>query len=883
MATNTWQSNSAGNWSNSANWSAGHAPLSNEDVVFGASHSGNCTIDIVTVNINSLDASAFAGSITNTTATTVNITGKCIWSTGGFVFGSGSTWNVGSDFGCTTTGETGTCDGHGATVNLTGGYLYSFNSLAATTPYPIINIPVGTTVKVPGTGSEGFWGQFVMHINGTLAIGEAVAAHDQGVSDPCDFYISSTGSIINNPDLGNIANNDLHFSYFSRILQQSGTVDCGTFSIYYPQVGYYIAPSVYRSPIISIAAYAPAGVATLSNLIWAVGTTTFTADGTPVTGGVNSSIIVDTQHAAPITWGCTFPAGALVQFGHTHVNWTLTGATITMTDQGGILEFTNATDFVPSATKMGALKFSGGSVVLGGPLICTRLAITGGKFSPNGYNITVDNDIVINGNLIVSGGLNGSTITYGGSFQAVGTSGSRVNLQATGAWSLVSTGANPESAKALYTANADYTDFAYCSASGLTIQAVNCTNGGNNSGINFAASGGTRQSTSVLCAVSSSASGTTATIELSILSGLVAVYENGTQVCGATNVSSYSVGTVGIRSYYDGSYQNCALNIFQAVSAGSVPSVPLNLSVSTIGVATWHRSVGGVTSYTLQRSPQGANTWTTVYTGNNVTFSDSISGLVGNYSYQISATNVNGTSLYSSVYTVNYPLPNGGTKLLSASNQYYTVTNPFANNSAFSASAWFTSVFPNALQQYTGPFGTANTTAFNQGFGAYFDGSVAQNLLCWIQAYNGTFVTLPNPNGNQDWYDKWHHVVMTWDGTTLKAYLDNVAGTPQAYSSSVTEGTNFTLGANYPGTFYLAPSMLLANVRIWSRALTSTEVTSLYNSGHSQTYLNLTGTLLNNLLASWDFTSASTLTTDSTTNSRTLTNNGAATYVAGPS
>lgn len=78
----------------------------------------------------------------------------------------------------------------------------------------------------------------------------------------------------------------------------------------------------------------------------------------------------------------------------------------------------------------------------------------------------------------------------------------------------------------------------------------------------------------------------------------------------------------------------------------------------------------------------------------------------------------------------------------------------------------------------------------------------------------------------------WHMLTYTYDGTTLRGYVDGVqqATVAASGSGSLTVGNSFTVGA-YSGGASGHPSSYVDEGGIWSRALTSTEITSLYNGG----------------------------------------------------
>jgi len=94
-----------------------------------------------------------------------------------------------------------------------------------------------------------------------------------------------------------------------------------------------------------------------------------------------------------------------------------------------------------------------------------------------------------------------------------------------------------------------------------------------------------------------------------------------------------------------------------------------------------------------------------------------------------------------------------------------------------------------------------------------------------------------NGGGTNLSQNAWHHVVATWDGSYIKRYVDGSAyGTDLSVSGSLKGATEpLTIGNDTYGiNRYLAGN--IDEVGIWSRALTSTEVTELYNGGAGLQY-----------------------------------------------
>lgn len=87
----------------------------------------------------------------------------------------------------------------------------------------------------------------------------------------------------------------------------------------------------------------------------------------------------------------------------------------------------------------------------------------------------------------------------------------------------------------------------------------------------------------------------------------------------------------------------------------------------------------------------------------------------------------------------------------------------------------------------------------------------------------------------------WHHLVYTYDGTTMKGYYDGTEVVSQALSGNGASGTGdgFSIGSNNRGggqEWYGYASAYIDEVGVWTRALTGAEVTSLYNGGAGFAY-----------------------------------------------
>ena len=120
---------------------------------------------------------------------------------------------------------------------------------------------------------------------------------------------------------------------------------------------------------------------------------------------------------------------------------------------------------------------------------------------------------------------------------------------------------------------------------------------------------------------------------------------------------------------------------------------------------------------------------------------------------------------------------------------------------------------------------------------------------------------------------QWYFVVGTYDGTNQKIYVNAIASGSSTSSAPIAGAAPFTIGErNYTG-FNNFVNGSISGVGFWSRALSSTEITTLYNEGIGLTYSGIVSAgLTTNLNSYWALNQVS-VTADSA-GSNTLTNNG---------
>lgn len=337
------------------------------------------------------------------------------------------------------------------------------------------------------------------------------------------------------------------------------------------------------------------------------------------------------------------------------------------------------------------------------------------------------------------------------------------------------------------------------------------------------------------------ASGNTVTSNSATITGL----SQGTQYfyrVEATNSGGTVLGTIG-------TFTTFGPPIISFVSAVQITSTSAGIQYAmnpniTVGSATSY-IIYGLTSTSMTNQVAGFT-----YSGTNSAYDIiPINGLSPNtqYFYQIFAINSNGTS-QSSIFnfTTNPPLSaiadynfNNtrlnilGTEPFSTANTTFTVDrNSVANNALYildsstgttatissiptgnqsrTISFWY-KVSSNVANSAIFSYGSAST---NQTFGMYIQGTGRPTF----QAYgtdqifgNGTFAA-----------NNWHHIVLTYDGTNVRIYMNGVLADTMPYSLN-TGSSSIKFGNN-------SAILSVDDLKIYGEAISQENVTSLYNT-----------------------------------------------------
>jgi len=175
---------------------------------------------------------------------------------------------------------------------------------------------------------------------------------------------------------------------------------------------------------------------------------------------------------------------------------------------------------------------------------------------------------------------------------------------------------------------------------------------------------------------------------------------------------------------------------------------------------------------------------------------------------------------------VSYSANNLGSLVFDGENQsvtFNTQLDPIAyglfatSTSVWSVSAWFlpdyTKTSSSAIVSKAGGIGTAAT------FVVWDDGSELR-----VRLRGGDVVDITT-----SLTEIWNEVVITWDGSVAKAYLNSVYSTNISVGTAAKQTNNFCIGAaaNGVNSFYKGS---IANVKVYNIALSPAQIEQNYNS-----------------------------------------------------
>ena len=200
-------------------------------------------------------------------------------------------------------------------------------------------------------------------------------------------------------------------------------------------------------------------------------------------------------------------------------------------------------------------------------------------------------------------------------------------------------------------------------------------------------------------------------------------------------------------------------------------------------------------------------------------------GLISYWSFDGNATDsvgsnngtVNGATLTSGIKG----LLNTAYSFNAGSNQYINFSNVLGTSNNLTVVAWIYPSSVSGMQEIVSKWNNGNAGDFH----FYLNGNhlyMARNSTPGTSAVSGAILSS----------NTWYQVAGVYDGTNMTLYVNGTqSGSPQVSNSESPSSVNFLVGAYYNlsslSSFF---SGSIDSVRIYNRALTADEVTTIYNS-----------------------------------------------------
>ena len=183
---------------------------------------------------------------------------------------------------------------------------------------------------------------------------------------------------------------------------------------------------------------------------------------------------------------------------------------------------------------------------------------------------------------------------------------------------------------------------------------------------------------------------------------------------------------------------------------------------------------------------------------------------------------------------VGYNSGNLGSLVFDGSNDYVSFSSAselqFLNRLPYTLEVWMYPTANPGASTWTGIFNREDSSVGSRdGYNIYLNGSTNQTLYLATERFCTGTATAPGYTYNESvLLNIWHHVVATYDGTTLRLYRNG----EQVNSSNTTGNITNTfktleIGRRGNGSYF---NGRLTGQKIYNRALTAAEITQNYNA-----------------------------------------------------
>ncbi|QIY91515.1 endo-beta-N-acetylglucosaminidase H [Chryseobacterium gallinarum] len=291
---------------------------------------------------------------------------------------------------------------------------------------------------------------------------------------------------------------------------------------------------------------------------------------------------------------------------------------------------------------------------------------------------------------------------------------------------------------------------------------------------------------------------------------------------GTNQASQLSAGT---QTLYG--EQTVLSGSLQSWTQGTNCDAPIGLYTSNLTgtSAKLNWTAVGTSTYDIDYKPASSATWTSVATAVSGT-SVTVSGLTVNteYDWRI-RTNCSVKSTYMFAPRFNSgsgtTIPTGSYALsLDGSTTSGAAGNINLSGSALSFEGWIKpSSFKSAFPYISSIMGT-EVGDNNSAFLRLGDGNLANNKLQFVVSINNVQQKLASTTALST--NTWYHVAATYDGATMKLYINGVLDASKAQAGNVNSNGAFNVGYLYNVSRNFNGK--IDEVRVWKRALSQTEI-----------------------------------------------------------
>ncbi|GAB0155045.1 hypothetical protein CHRYSEOSP005_03050 [Chryseobacterium sp. Alg-005] len=265
----------------------------------------------------------------------------------------------------------------------------------------------------------------------------------------------------------------------------------------------------------------------------------------------------------------------------------------------------------------------------------------------------------------------------------------------------------------------------------------------------------------------------------------------------------------------------------QSWSQGTNCDAPIGLLANNLTgtSAKLNWTAVGTNTYDIDYKPATSTTWTNAATATTAT-SITISGLTANteYDWRIRTNcSVKGTYMFAPRFNSGTGVvpPTGSYSLsLDGSSESGSAGSLNLSGSALSFEGWikpssFKSGFPYISSIMGTEVSDSNSALLRLG-----DGNLANNKLQFVLSINNAQQKLASNTALNA--NTWYHVAATYDGATMKIYINGVLDASKSQTGSVNSSGTFNVGYSYNTSRNFNGKV--DEVRVWKRALSQTEI-----------------------------------------------------------